>query len=55
MDQFQTSTVTGCMESLAMRHRAHVIGLAGMEQRQNNSASVDYSTMNKLTAAIGPK
>lgn len=53
MVPYRMNIVIGCMESLAMRHLALVIGHVGMELPLNNCAAVDYCIMNRLTAVIG--
>lgn len=53
MVQCQMSIVTGCMEFLAMRHRVHDIGHAGMERQPNSCALVDFFITNKHIVATG--
>lgn len=55
MDRCKQTIVIGCMVFLAMKHRAHVIGPAGMALQPNNFALVACSTMKMLIHAIGPR
>lgn len=53
MDQCKQIIAIGCMAFSGMKHRVHVIGLAGMELLPNNCALVDFCTMNMLIRVIG--
>lgn len=55
MGQPKQNIAIGCMEYLVMKHRAHVIGLVGMERQLSSYVLEDYYIMKMLIHVIGLK